>query len=92
MKYYSEKLKKLYDSATDLLKAEATFDKAEAEKIAKEKAAKEQRATRAKEVEQALKDADAAKRKANQLLNKFVEDYKIDNFNPGMTVVIIRKP
>ena len=24
--------------------------------------------------------------------NKFVEDYKIDNFNPGMTVVIIRKP
>ena len=24
--------------------------------------------------------------------NKLVEDYKIDNFNPGMTVVTIKKP
>ena len=65
----------MYDTETELIKAEGLAAKAEAEKIAKEKAAKEQRATRAKEVEQALKDADAAKRKANQLLNKFVEDY-----------------
>ena len=24
--------------------------------------------------------------------NKLVEEYKIDNFNPGMTVVTIKKP
>ena len=75
MKYYSETLKKLYNTEEDLVKAEALHKQAEEEKAAKEKAAKEARATRAKEVEAALKDAEAAKAKANKLLNKFVEDY-----------------
>lgn len=75
MKYYSEKLKKLYDTEADLTKAEAAAAKAEAEKIAKEKAAKEHRAERAKEVTEALEAAEAAKAKANKLMNAFVKDY-----------------
>lgn len=75
MKYYSEKTRKLYDTEADLLKAEALIAKVEAEKAAKEKAAREQRAARAKAVEEALKEANLAKAKANKLLNDFVRDY-----------------
>lgn len=75
MKYYSEKTKRLYDKEADLKEAERKFENAEAIKIAKEKAAKEKRAARAKEVEAAFKEADAAKLKANKLLNEFVKDY-----------------
>lgn len=75
MKYYSEKLNRLYDTEADLTKAEMAAAKAEAEKIAKEKAATEHRAERAKEVTEALKAATAAKEKANKLMTAFVKDY-----------------
>lgn len=75
MKYYSEVLKKLYETQEDLVKAETNYKTAQVEKIAKEKAAKERRAARAKEVETALKELDLAKVKANKLLTQFVEDY-----------------
>lgn len=75
MKYYSEKLKKLFDTQETLKKAEDVVLKAEAEKLAKEKALKETRANRAKEVETAIKIADEARETANKLLNNFVKDY-----------------
>ena len=71
MKYYSETLKKLYDTEKDLVQAEGEAKKAELEKLRKEREAKEARATRAKEVEEAIKAADAARVKANQLLSDF---------------------
>ena len=75
MKYYSETLKKLYDTEKDLVQAEGEAKKAELEKLRKEREAKEARATRAKEVEEAIKAADAARVKANQLLSDFTRDY-----------------
>lgn len=64
MKYYSEVTKQLYDSKEDLVKAEVAVTKSKAD-----------RAERAKEVNEALKAANAAQKKANDLLAKFVKDY-----------------
>ena len=75
MKFYSEKLKKLFDSDEACLKAEEEHDKAQAEAEAKKKALAEERATRAKEVEEAYKVAVEAKRKYDKALNDFVKDY-----------------
>ena len=75
MKFYSEITKQLYDSENQLKLAEEKIKKAEAEKLAAEKAKKEARATRAKEVEKALKDANEAQEKAIQLLKDFTKDY-----------------
>lgn len=75
MKYYSETLNKLFETEKDLLAEEKKVKEAEAAKIEAEKAKKEARATRAKEVEKALKDADAAQSKAQKLLTDFIKDY-----------------
>jgi len=64
MKYYSENLKKLFDSPEELEKAEKELSEREAE----EKAKREQRAVRAKEVEDAWN-------KYQELLKEFVKDY-----------------
>lgn len=71
MKYYSEKLNLLYDSAEELQNAE---EKATAEEQ-KKLALKSQREERAKAVEQALQAANEAQKKANDLLRDFVKDY-----------------
>lgn len=64
MKYYSEKLEKLFETEEELKSAEKARDEEEA----KEKVKREQRAERAKEVEEAYK-------KYIELLNQFVKDY-----------------
>lgn len=64
MKYYSEKLKKVFDDVETLEKAELTLVKKEEE----EKKLREERKVRAKEVEDAYKHF-------NELLNKFIKDY-----------------
>ena len=64
MKYYSELTKTLYDTKEDLIKAETELTKTKA-----------QRADRAKEVTEALKAANVATKKANELLSAFVKDY-----------------
>ena len=64
MKYYSEITKKLYDTKEELTQAEVEVVKAKAN-----------RANRAKEVEEALKVANDATKKANELLSAFVKDY-----------------
>ena len=64
MKYYSEILKKLYDSKDELLKAEIEATKA-----------KTDRAQKAKEVTELIKKANEATKAANKALNDFVKEY-----------------
>ncbi len=64
MRYYSDTLKKLYETEEELKKEEAAFE----EKHALELKKKEERANRAKEVEEAYK-------KYLDLRSKFVKDY-----------------
>lgn len=65
MKYYSEVVKKNFDSEQECLDAEKKYE----EEHAHELALKEERAARAKEVQEAYK-------KYLELRAKFVEDYK----------------
>ena len=71
MKYYSETLKKVFDTPEDLQKAEAAHDKARAAEVAKQK----ERKARADEVSNARKAVVEAQKKYDDLLNKFVKDY-----------------
>ena len=75
MKFYSEKLNKMYDSAAEVVKAEEAYDK----KLAEEKAKKEElantRKARADEVEKLFADAREAQKKANDALTAFCKDY-----------------
>ena len=88
MKYYSEDLKRLFDNEDELTKAEAEAKEVALAKETKEKQLREERASRAKEVEEALKAARDAEKKANKLMNDFVNDYGSfhttikDYFNP----------
>ena len=75
MKYYSEVTKKLYETAKELEAAEQNVKNLQAAKIKAEELKKEQRATRAKEVEEALKAATEANKKATKLLKEFTKDY-----------------
>lgn len=68
MKYYSEETKQFYSTAEDCDKAEKAAIEEKEKKEAHKKELKEARAARAKEVNEAFE-------KANELLNKFVEDY-----------------
>lgn len=75
MKYYSEELKKLFDNEDELTKAESKAKEVALAKEEKEKALREERATRAKEVEEAFKAARDAEKKANELMSGFLKDY-----------------
>ena len=69
--YFSEKLNKHFDSEEECLKAE----QAEEKKFELEKAKKEERAKAAKEVEDAFKAVEDAKKKAYDLLEEFCKKY-----------------
>lgn len=82
MKFYSEKLNKMFDTAAEVVQAEEVHDK----KVAEEKAKKEQlvnaRKSRADEVKKAFEDAKKAQekaneayKKANEVLSAFCKDY-----------------
>lgn len=94
MKYYSEILKKAFDTEADCLKAEKEYNaKLSAKKAAEEKLAKE-RKDRAKEVEEALKKAQDAKEEYIKLLDNFCKDYgsfhfsySSDKFSPSGILV-----
>lgn len=64
MRYYSDKLKQLFDTEEALSKAELAL----AEEQKRKEQLKTKRAERAKEVETAIEQA-------NDLLEKFIEDY-----------------
>ena len=75
MKFYSETLKKFYDSAEDCEKAEVAYQKElEAKRAAEQKKA-ETRKARAEEVEAAMKAAAEARAKYEKLLHEFCKDY-----------------
>lgn len=75
MKFYSEKLDKMFSTAAEVVKAEEAYDK----KLAEEKAKKEElantRKARADEVEKLFADAREAQKKANDALAAFCKDY-----------------
>ena len=75
MKFYSEKLNKVYDTEQACVEAESAHDKAIAEAEAKKKALVEERATRAKEVEDLYKAAVEAKKAYDEKLRAFLKDY-----------------
>lgn len=64
MQYYSEKTKKLYKSENALVEAEKAYDEKNALQLKK----REERATRAKEVDEAYQHY-------QELLKKFLDDY-----------------
>lgn len=82
MKFYSEQLNKLFDTAEELQAAEEKVNaarRAEEEKKAQLKASRE---ARAKEVEEAIRQAQEDQKKANasnkhavNVLNAFVKDF-----------------
>lgn len=75
MKFYSEKLNKMYSTAAEVVQAEEAYDK----KLAEEKAKKEElantRKARADEVEKLFAAAREAQKKANDALTTFCKDY-----------------
>lgn len=71
MKYYSEKLKKVYDTVEQLDTAEKEYDEAHAAEIAKQK----ERKARAEEISNARKDAIKAQEHYDELIKQFVKDY-----------------
>ena len=75
MKFYSEKLNKVYDTEQACVEAESAHDKAIAEAEAKKKVLVEERATRAKEVEDLYKAAVEAKKAYDDKLREFLKDY-----------------
>lgn len=75
MKFYSEKLNKVFDTEQACVEAESAHDKAIAEAEAKKKALVEERATRAKEVEDLYKAAVEAKKAYDEKLRAFLKDY-----------------
>jgi hypothetical protein len=77
MKYYSEVLRKKFDSEKDCLKAEKEYQDQLDEAERKEKELKAARKTRAKEVEDALSRARDARDEYNRLLTEFCKDYGV---------------
>ena len=75
MKFYSEKLNKLFDTEELCQQAESQHEKAVAEAEAKKKALADERANRAKTVEELYKKAVEAKQTYDKALHDFVKDY-----------------
>lgn len=82
MKYYSEQLKQLFDTPEELLAAEEKVNAAKRDEEEKKAQLKAQRETRAKEVEEAIRQAQEDQKKANasnkhaaDVLNAFVKDF-----------------
>lgn len=75
MKYYSEVLKKTFDTEKECRAAEDQYERKIAEAKRKEQEISNERKARAKEIEDAYKEVHEAQRKYNILLHKFIEDF-----------------
>ena len=75
MKFYSEKLDKLFDTQELCAKAEEAHEKALAEAENKKLKLAEERTNRAKEVEDLYKAAVEAKKAYDEKLREFLKDY-----------------
>ena len=75
MKYYSEKLNKLFETENELVSAEKAHD----DEVAKQKKAKEaaaaERKARAEEVEKAREAKNKACKHYNEVLEAFLKDF-----------------
>ena len=71
-KYYSEKTKKEYSTEKECVEAEKEYDKANAEK-AKERAMVKKAAD---EINKAYEELKVARKKYNDLVNKFIKEHK----------------
>ena len=75
MKYYSEELKKFFNTEKECATAEKAYLAEEEKKRAAEAKKNEARKARAKEIEDAYTALKDARKKYNDLLDKFCEDY-----------------
>ena len=75
MKYYSEDLKRFFNTAEECEKAEAAHLKQLKEEEEKRAKAANERAVKAKEVEDALKQLNEAKRNYDEKLRAFCKEY-----------------
>ena len=75
MKYFSEKLNKVFDTEKACVEAEMAHDKTVAEAEAKKKALADERANRAKAVEELYDKAVKAKQEYDKALQGFLKDY-----------------
>ena len=71
MRYYSDRLKRLFDTEEELKKAE---EEQNAQALAEAKK-KEERTARAKEIEAAYREIGEATKRYNELVAAFVKDY-----------------
>lgn len=75
MKYYSELLKKFYDTESECVDAEESYENSLIEKEKKQKEYEENRAKRAKEVEDAYSVLIEARHNYDKKLSEFCKDY-----------------
>ncbi len=75
MKYYSEKLDKIFDTATDLTAEELEYDKRIAEAKAKAEKEKQEREARNAERETALDEVEKAYKHYLELKDAYVKKY-----------------
>lgn len=75
MKFYSETLNKMFESAEECAKAEKEDADKKAEIAAKQKALANERAARAKEIEDANKKVVEARKEYEKLLSDFIHDF-----------------
>ena len=82
MRYLSDITNEVYDSIQELEEAETAYLEKEAEKEKAEQVREERR----KEVENAFNEAEAARRYANELLEKYCRDY--GSFYSGKNLIL----
>jgi len=75
MKFYSEKLNKVFDTEEQCVEAERAHERAITEAETKRLKLAEERANRAKEVEELYKAAVEAKKAYDEKLREFLKDY-----------------
>lgn len=75
MKYYSEVLKRTFDTEKECIEEEKAYEEKAAAKKAEQQALTKARKERAKEVETAYQEVIAARKRYDELRNKFVKDY-----------------
>ena len=78
MKYYSDKLDKIFDTATDLTAEELEYDKRVAEAKAKAEKEKQEREARETERTKALDEVESAYKHYLELKDAYVKKYHSD--------------
>lgn len=75
MKYFSEKLNKVFESEKECVEAENKFELAKQEKEEKEKRLTQERKERAREIEEQYKKIMDDRKEYRRLVDDFIRDY-----------------